>query len=53
MSVQDKFSYLKMEMKTPSSTKLLRELLETLKWLVVTTALLLNNKVLQQDPGGI
>jgi hypothetical protein len=39
-------------MKTQSSTKVLRELLETPKLLVVA-ALLVDIKAQQQDPGGI
>jgi hypothetical protein len=48
MSVRDEFFFL--EMKTPSSTKVLRELLEIPKCLGAT-ALLVVNKNQQWDPG--
>jgi hypothetical protein len=48
MSVHDDFFFL--EMKTPSSTKVLRELLEIPKCLGAT-ALLVVNKDQQWDPG--
>jgi hypothetical protein len=48
MSVHDEYFFL--EMKTPSSTKVLRELLEIPKCLGAT-ALLVVNKDQQWDPG--
>ncbi len=52
MSVQDDFFFPEISMKTQSSTKELRELLETPKWLVAAT-LLVDIKAQQQDPGRI
>jgi hypothetical protein len=49
MSVHEDFFFL--EMKTPSSTKVLRELLEIPKCLGTTASLLVVNKDQQLDPG--